>query len=765
MFCSRHGKELHDGAKFCGSCGNKVNQKAPTGTKILPQAADLQKRSETKEFGKRVVIAVTVCVLAVAVTAVGVVSQKYIERNSSADAVAVANFEEVNNTLIELAESDEYDEAETGTKMEQMLELLYQLENKGKIAPNSVEYDKSTQMIYYEYADGAYGGVMLEDFADDSFGYVGADSYVAEYNADGLPLESAETITLGVDSYPYEEKDLSALVMVGVGDEWPQRTEEFQQRKWNGAYLQTEINIDATVAGYRNELRGYDLILIREHGFIYQNNPTISLSETAAITFYQSTSAENVISAKDMAYIDDLNAHRIGMYLSISDRQYHYFLLPEFFTYYYGDNQLKNAIIWISCCDGYMNDTLVTAFADCGAKAVLGCTEAVKGGYEFCMSDAFVYMLLYGNTVEESLSFAKSIWGENDSIFWSNYNPKQNEDTDSSEFRCYTGGNKTLVTLTKEATAVLKSVGYGDTGEESNYILDILTSSAWDSSWQTVEYMFFSRDGHGLCISGALRGNLGTPMEFTYTIENGVVKFASNEEFFILVDWIWNEELQLFTRSLTDCGEVYIQEIASILPQEVFDRMASVDSGDIYDENYWEGLLNHLLLYYKLVLSTEDYNVLQKEQKEWQVKANQEISDKGLYANADSMLPWVQHYYKERIYELLGLPFDDSEPIINENFQPEAIIDYETAVALILDYFNGLEPDDGTYVVFDTESIESDTNYLIIVRYQKSDREAEILISEGIIPSANLLIASVIVDKATGIFRLENGAILNISIN
>lgn len=530
MFCPYCGRQIADGSKFCGICGKRLIREETFGgrdaesasgqfaseqkmlEKTLPEKIESRKRtSETLTRGKKkkhkrkkwlwmVAELLVLAVLIAAAICLGLweSSSKAMDDEESAGdtentenaeyLAAVENYAQVNDAVSELAASGDYTNAQTEEKAEQMLELLEELEEAGEIARDSIFYDEENQIIAYEYIDGAYGGVMLEDFAEGTFGLAGGDSYIIGYDENGLPLEPTDIIMSDLEAYPYEEENLSALIMVGVGDDWPEKTEELQQSRWNAAYLQTDMYIDATVAEYRDSLSGYDLVLIREHGFLYQNSPAISISTVPDMKFNVTTSEEDAVNKELKSYIEDLENHRIGLYLGAEDEQYHFFILPKFFSYYYGDSQLEGTIIWISCCDGYQDNSLVKAFADCGAKAVLGCTETVKGGYEFLMSDAFVYMLLYGNTVEDSLAFAKETWGDNDSIYWNNYNPEKEPDTDPSEFRYYNGGEETLVTLTAEVKAVLEEAE--NSIQDNMSVFDELPSefvfTSGAGSWATI---------------------------------------------------------------------------------------------------------------------------------------------------------------------------------------------------------------------------------------------------------------------------------------
>lgn len=412
---------------------------------------------------------------------------------------AVNNYTEVNDAVAELTNSSAYLETEPEEKANQLLHLLEQLEGEGQIASGSVQYNEGDQTISYAYADGAFGSIQLKEFSKENSG-VDA-SYVTEYDENGLILSTSSAVSFGIDGCPYE-KAPTALILCGLGDgneDTLQTLKKDQQEFWFAEYMETALEENCTVEMFRQVLSGYDLLVLQLHGYLYNDVPTIYLQETTSFSIWNAEKLNaQVLSMEDRQLLDDLRTNRIGMMCSASDGKYHYFLLPEFFTYYYRDGQLNNTIVWLGSCSGYRNDSLVKAFADCGAKAVLGCTETVKTSYNICMEDAFAYKLLYGSTVDEALAFAKSVWGDNDSIFWWNYRNEQ--DTDPSEIRYYNGGDQTLVTLTAEAKAALQESEAGadvSANESSNAselygeVLDLFYSniiSGWEDYEATYTY-------------------------------------------------------------------------------------------------------------------------------------------------------------------------------------------------------------------------------------------------------------------------------------
>ena len=473
MYCTNCGSEVREGATFCSQCGSRVESTQASTPEPVPQPeapaespADWREhKSESapkprKRSRKPIAIAAAlVAVVVIAVVVVLVIGGDSGGSNSSGDsayAEAAENYLAVNEALTELVESSEYQDADTSERMLLVADELAALEDEGQIEPDSVSNNEESGLVSYRYANGAGGGVMTEDFPDEESG-AGTSSYVTSYQESGLVEEFATNTSFATeDFWPYEEEELSALVVQGLGEGREDDEADLDEVSgyWTADGLTTTTEDSATVDKMHTCLAGYDLVVIQLHGLLDGGTPMVYLQETTGDTFgndlfswFETTS---FLSEEAQVYYDDLAASRVNMYLN-EDGLYHFALAPSFFTYYYDSAGLDGEIFWLGCCSGYTNDELVSAVAGSGADAVVGCTESVNTHYNILMQHAFVYSLLYGNTVGDSLEFAQSIWGENDSIYVANYSSGETVDDTPSELRAYNGSDVTLVTLTEEA--------------------------------------------------------------------------------------------------------------------------------------------------------------------------------------------------------------------------------------------------------------------------------------------------------------------------
>lgn len=83
--------------------------------------------------------------------------------------------------------------------------------------------------------------------------------------------------------------------------------------------------------------------------------------------------------------------------------------------------------------------------------------------------------------------------------------------------------------------------------------------------------------------------------------------------------------------------------------------------------------------------------------------------------------------------------------------------DFEIA---ILEYYNAQYPDDGNYVIFESETRDDQDYYYFIVRYQMTDEEANKKIRDGGFPAANIYVAELLADKKTGSVISDLGNII-----
>lgn len=96
---------------------------------------------------------------------------------------------------------------------------------------------------------------------------------------------------------------------------------------------------------------------------------------------------------------------------------------------------------------------------------------------------------------------------------------------------------------------------------------------------------------------------------------------------------------------------------------------------------------------------------------------------------------------------------------VNENRSSEKTTSIDPE--LIVDAYMNMYNPEGTYVIFDTETIETDSEIIFTLRYQPSDREEEEMIENGTGPLANIYVTQVSVNKSTGVATNDNGEVID----
>ncbi|MCI8606236.1 MAG: hypothetical protein HFG72_05215 [Hungatella sp.] len=143
-------------------------------------------------------------------------------------------------------------------------------------------------------------------------------------------------------------------------------------------------------------------------------------------------------------------------------------------------------------------------------------------------------------------------------------------------------------------------------------------------------------------------------------------------------------------------------------------------------------------------------------------------NDDGTYASNGWY--WVDslcYYFNQQGYCLLDTITPDGYTVnangawhINGTVQYKGDKTCDNFEDAILDYYSDKYPDDGSYVIFDSEIREDNSSYYFIVRYQMTEAEAEARIKQGGMPAANIYHCEVSADKYSGIVKNEYGDIL-----
>lgn len=308
---------------------------------------------------------------------------------------------EADEALAELTSSPEYAALTPDAQADAAADRLDDLADQALIRADSIYYDAENRMYTFTYACGVWGGLMLDQPADDSEQFA-------------LPLTEQ-----GLDALAGTNDTLASAIIYYAFDDTVNSTRYpyYVQMAgfWNEVGLDTTLDSDVTVRDMRR-MNNYDLCILSAHGAYY------TYSYRYAFFWEKVESAPIIILMeesnlwKDLLYSIDLLCHRV---IKINGQ---YCLLPSFFTANYPFGQLEGTIVFSETCDflgfePYIDFSLSEALLNAGADAVVGYVNTVYTIYSRNLVWATVNQLIMGRTIQESLQYAISVYGTDD-VSW-----------------------------------------------------------------------------------------------------------------------------------------------------------------------------------------------------------------------------------------------------------------------------------------------------------------------------------------------------------
>ena len=314
----------------------------------------------------------------------------------SLSATDVREMQQADAAVTALTGGSDYAQMTEDERTEAALQQLDALTAQGLVKQGSVYTDAENGMISFTYSCGALGGILLTD--------------PEEENTAALPeLDESQLQELA------ENKRVGTAAIYYAFDNTINSTRypyyAYMQTYWDSVGLQTDLDTTVTVSDLRRMGR-YDLCILSTHGAYYTYEYGWLFKKTATEPLILLTERSDFWS--DLRYGFDLLAHRVvkvnGMYAVNGD----------FFRSAYRGN----GIVLSETCEFYgKNGHVDTSMADGllagGAKAVMGYVNNVYSVYSRSMLWAAVNRMIEGETLEQAVDYAKSIYGTDD-IIWYN---------------------------------------------------------------------------------------------------------------------------------------------------------------------------------------------------------------------------------------------------------------------------------------------------------------------------------------------------------
>lgn len=314
----------------------------------------------------------------------------------SLSATDVREMQQADAAVTALTGGSDYAQMTEDERTDAALQQLDALTAQGLVKQGSVCTDAENGMISFTYSCGALGGILLTD--------------PEEENTAALPeLDESQLQELA------ENKRVGTAAIYYAFDNTINSTRypyyAYMQTYWDSVGLQTDLDTTVTVSDLRRMGR-YDLCILSTHGAYYTYEYGWLFKKTATEPLILLTERSDFWS--DLRYGFDLLAHRVvkvnGMYAVNGD----------FFRSAYRGN----GIVLSETCEFYgKNGHVDTSMADGllagGAKAVMGYVNNVYSVYSRSMLWAAVNRMIEGETLEQAVDYAKSIYGTDD-IIWYN---------------------------------------------------------------------------------------------------------------------------------------------------------------------------------------------------------------------------------------------------------------------------------------------------------------------------------------------------------
>lgn len=314
----------------------------------------------------------------------------------SLSATDVREMQQADAAVTALTGGSDYAQMTEDERTDAALQQLDALTAQGLVKQGSVYTDAENGMISFTYSCGALGGILLTDPEEEN------TAALPELDESRLQ-ELAENKRVGTAAIYY------AFDNTINSTRYPYYA--YMQTYWDSVGLQTDLDTTVTVSDLRRMGR-YDLCILSTHGAYYTYEYGWLFKKTATEPLILLTERSDFWS--DLRYGFDLLAHRVvkvnGMYAVNGD----------FFRSAYRGN----GIVLSETCEFYgKNGHVDTSMADGllagGAKAVMGYVNNVYSVYSRSMLWAAVNRMIEGETLEQAVDYAKSIYGTDD-IIWYN---------------------------------------------------------------------------------------------------------------------------------------------------------------------------------------------------------------------------------------------------------------------------------------------------------------------------------------------------------
>lgn len=312
----------------------------------------------------------------------------------------VREMQQADTAVTALTESSDYAQMSEDERTDAALQQLDELTAQGLVKKGSVYADEGNGMVSFTYSCGALGGILLTDPEEDT----------AEFSEEEL-----QQMTVSLTDLTEENKRVGSAAIYYAFDNTINSTRypyyAYMQTYWDSVGLQTSLNTAVTVSDLR-KMGNYDLCILSTHGAYYTYEHGWLFKKTTTEPLILLTEHSDFWS--DLRYGFDLLTHRVvkinGMYAVNGD---------FFRSAYRGKGIVLSETCEFYGKNGHVNTSMADGFLAGGAKAVMGYVNNVYSVYSRSMLWATVNRMIEGETLEQAVDYAKSIYGSDDIIWYS----------------------------------------------------------------------------------------------------------------------------------------------------------------------------------------------------------------------------------------------------------------------------------------------------------------------------------------------------------
>ena len=400
----------------CPECNSKIF----ADREVCPGCGRIM-RTPKKRRSKKVTALIIGLVAAIVVTA-GVLSARYIIKLKTEISLDVHL--KADKALSAVTDEEGFVRQSIENRKKLVEAELKRLTDDGLIEAHV--FSEESQAFEFTYGDGSYGAVMISSFdkalSGADKGYAVLDDkgdLVINDRLDETARANAESLGLKAKVFGfYTDKSL---------EQWVRKRTEI----WNANGMKTELDTAVTMKELESALKSADMLFLEGHGFTYKKQ--------ASLCFGEKVTEDSL-----KKYSRELRSGQL--FELIMPNAKYYCARSQFFKTQYSKDELSGKTMFINACRSADGDGLSKAMRELGVKRLVSVNGDIYSYYSAEVEDAFVYSLLCGDTCQEALDYALSVYGADDLIWARDYEdtPDVSRKLTAGKLMIITGGEHTL---------------------------------------------------------------------------------------------------------------------------------------------------------------------------------------------------------------------------------------------------------------------------------------------------------------------------------